>query len=179
MHTVFIEGTKVNLCVLEEKHVEGNYQNWLNDEIVCSGNSHYRYPVTKQQLLEYVNGINANTLVIAIIDKTSGNHIGNASLQRIDSINRTAEFAIILGEKTAWGKGIGKEVAYLLFNHGFTHLNLNRIYCGTFENNMGMIKIAEYLNMVKEGVRRNAIFKNGEYIDIVEYGLLKDEFKKM
>lgn len=30
--------------------------------------------------------------------------------------------------------------------------------------------------MVEEGRRREALFKNGQYVDIMEYGVLRDEF---
>ena len=31
--------------------------------------------------------------------------------------------------------------------------------------------------MVKERVRRSAMYKMNKYVDIIEYGLLRDEFK--
>ena len=56
------------------------------------------------------------------------------------------------------------------------YLNLNRIACGTFENNKGMRKLAEYLGMCEEGRRRRAVYKYGRYVDVIEYGVLKDEY---
>lgn len=41
-----------------------------------------------------------------------------------------------------------------------------------------MQKLANYLGMEKEGLRRRHIFKNDKYLDIVEYGVLKHEFFK-
>jgi RimJ/RimL family protein N-acetyltransferase len=38
--------------------------------------------------------------------------------------------------------------------------------------NEGMMKLAVKLGMKKEGLRKEAIFKAGQYIDIVEYGLI-------
>ena len=55
-------------------------------------------------------------------------------------------------------------------------LNLNRIYCGTTNENEGMKKIALKIGMLQEGVRRQAFYKWGKYQDIIEYGILKDEF---
>jgi [ribosomal protein S5]-alanine N-acetyltransferase len=39
-----------------------------------------------------------------------------------------------------------------------------------------MEKLAAKLGFREEGRRREAHFKNGEYADLVEYGLLKSEF---
>jgi RimJ/RimL family protein N-acetyltransferase len=39
-----------------------------------------------------------------------------------------------------------------------------------------MQHLALKLGMSQEGLRREAVFKNGEFADIVEYGMLKKEF---
>jgi len=39
-----------------------------------------------------------------------------------------------------------------------------------------MKKLAIKLKMREEGLRREAIYKNGRYLDIVEYGVLRHEF---
>lgn len=151
----------------------------LGDMVVCRYNSHHRFPMTKDDLCAYVKSVQRDrgNLVFAIIFKENSNHIGNISLQGIDYINRTAEFAILLGEEQYWGCGIGKEAGRLVIEHGFKELNLNRINLGTTQENIGMQKVAEGLGFKKEGVRREMIFKNGKYNDVIEYGLLCSEWK--
>ena len=39
-----------------------------------------------------------------------------------------------------------------------------------------MRKLAAYLGMKEEGQRRQARYKLGRYVDVVEFGLLRDEF---
>jgi RimJ/RimL family protein N-acetyltransferase len=65
------------------------------------------------------------------------------------------------------------EAGTLLINHAFKSLNLHRIYCGTSSDNIAMQKLAIKLGMAQEGLRKEAIYKNGNYSDILEYGLLK------
>jgi RimJ/RimL family protein N-acetyltransferase len=84
----------------------------------------------------------------------------------------------LLGNKKFWGGGYGEEAAKLIVEYGFQRLNLHRIYCGTLEENEGMKKLAKKLAMREEGLRREAIFKNGVYQSILEYGVLKDEYLK-
>ena len=67
-----------------------------------------------------------------------------------------------------------KEAGDLLINHAFQNLNLHRIYCGTSSNNIGMQKLATKLGMKKEGVRKDSIFNDGRYYDIIEYGIIND-----
>lgn len=171
---IFLKGSTVYLRALDEKDIDGNYRFWLNDPEIIQFNSHGRFPVTPEKLLAFVqSSIQSSTaLVLAVIDMATDKHIGNISLQGISWIDRNAEIAFLLGEKEFWGKGVMQEAGELLIHHAFSALNLYRIHCGTSSDNKGMQKLAEKLGMQQEGVRKEAIFNNGVYHDIIEYGLL-------
>jgi len=177
MYHPFLVGEKIYLRGLEEKDIEGKYFQWFNDSEVCKYNDHFRFPNNKQKMVSYLETIFAsnNNLVLAIVQKKDDVHVGNISLQNIDWINRNAEFAILLGEKEYWGQGIAEEAGELIIAHGFEELGLVRVCCGTSENNIGMQKLALKLGMQEEGRRKKAIFKSGDYLDIIEYGLVKKD----
>ena len=174
----FLEGKEVYLRPLSISDVNENYISWLNDGEVCKYNSHHVFPYDKYQAEEYVKKISLakEMLILAIIRKNEEKHIGNVALQKIDLLNSNAEFAILLGDKNYWGRGIAKEASLLVMNHGFLELNLHRIYCGTAAENIAMRKLAAFLGMSEEGRKKEAQFKNGKYNDIIEYGVLKDDF---
>ncbi len=180
MKNQFLTGEKIYLRPIEENDLNENYQSWFNDEEVCQFNSHHRFPNYRQDMESYYQEVikSKNHLILAIIDKESDKHIGNISLQEISGVDHSAEFAIIIGDKEAWGKGVGREAARLIIEHGFGQLNLHRIYCGTSEENIGMQKLADALGFKQEGILREAMFKNGGYKNIFLYGILKDEFAK-
>lgn len=175
---VFLQGKLVYLRALEEKDLSGNYFQWLNDEEVCRYNSHAIFPNSESGMKAFLDSQHRSKdrVVLAIVDIQTDLHIGNISLQNIDWISRTAEYAILMGDKKYWGKGYSTEASLMMCVYGFIKLNLHRIYCGTSEANIGMQKLAAKMKMVKEGIRRKAFFKNGEYKDIFEYGVLKEEF---
>lgn len=171
---IFLNGDTISLRALNEKDIEGNYRYWLNDQEVIKYNSHGRFPVTPEKLLDFVKTAHRSNkeIVMAVVDNTTDKHIGNISLQSINWIDRNGEIAFLLGEKDFWGRGVMYEAGKLLIEHGFKALNLHRIYCGTSAENSGMQKLAEKLGMEKEGIKKEAIFKDGKYRDIVEYGIL-------
>ena len=171
---IFLKGTQIYLRPLTVSDAEGNYQKWLNDQEIVYYNFHGRFPMTIEKLLAYINSTSnsTSTIVLAIIEVNSNQHIGNISLQSINWIDRNAEIAFLLGEKSFWGKSIMLEAGTLLLDHAFNVLNLHRVYCGTSEVNIGMQKLAEKLGMTIEGRRKEAIFKNGVYSDIIEFGII-------
>lgn len=175
---IFLQSERLILRPLSRTDLGPVYQQWLNDEDVTRFNSHGTFPNTEEKMEAYFKSISNNdkAVVLAIIEKTSSVHVGNIALQQINWVSRNAEFAILLGDKQWWGKGIGEEAALLLLNYAFERLNLHRVYCGTINGNEGMKKLALKMGMKSEGVRRDAIFKNGAYHDILEYGVLKNEF---
>jgi [ribosomal protein S5]-alanine N-acetyltransferase len=175
---VFIQGEKVDLCPLQEDAAKGSYPAWLNDADVCRHNSHHVWPYTVEQAREYIQSLPSrkDALVLAIIEKETNTHVGNIALLLINLIDRNAEIAFLLGDKKSWGKGYGTEAGRLLLNHAFMTMNLHRVYCGTSAGNIGMQKVAQALRMTLEGTRSEAHYKDGQYVDLLEYGILKETF---
>ena len=173
----FLAAADVYLRPLEERDAESAYPSWLNSEEVCCGNAHHTFPNTRQATRDYIAHVNQSRedLVLAVVISIDDQHIGNIALQNINLMYRSAEFAILIGDKKNWGKGYGEQAARLIINHGFKNLNLHRIYCGTFENNLGMQKLAQKLGMTQVGRQRQAAYKNGRYLDVIQYDLLASE----
>ena len=175
----FLRGERIDLRPLVEADADGPYVSWFNDADTCRGNSHHVRPYSAADARAYIARVGAapDQLVLAIVRREDGRHIGNIALQAINPVYRTAELSIMVGERDAWGQGYASEAARLLCDHGFRALNLHRIACGTFAGNGGMRRVAERLGMREEGVRRQAAFKDGAYVDVVEYGVLRAEYE--
>lgn len=180
MADIFLPGKKISLRVLTEADLGGPSAGWLNDPEICRYNSHTRFPVNQTELKRYLQTAkkSSNLQVLAIVTNRGKKHIGNISLQSINFVDRSAEIAIIIGDKNYWRKGIGFEAWSLAIRYGFERLNLHRLYCGTSAANVAMQRLADKLGMKKEGRRREALYKDGKYYDIIEYGLLKKEYEK-
>jgi RimJ/RimL family protein N-acetyltransferase len=196
---------RIILEPFERRYTETNYKNWFIDQEIVEHNSHGLGYFTQKDIDSFLDSLHDGTkLVWAILSKEDKKcstiekdyhdpsrikkttitipnskcfHIGNISLQSINYINRSAEFAIIIGEKEYWGQGITTEAGNLVLYHGFDKLNLNRIWTGTSSTNIGMQKVAEKLGMKKEGVSRQGMYLNGVYVSVFHYGILKKEWE--
>jgi RimJ/RimL family protein N-acetyltransferase len=102
--------------------------------------------------------------------------IGGTGFVNLDSRNRSAEFGIVIGDKSYWDQGYGTEAVCLLVKHGFNTLNLNRVYLRVLENNPRAMRAYEKAGFSHEGRQRQAEYKDGKYLDLLVMSILKDEF---
>lgn len=164
---------------LELADLSDSYPFWFQDQLVTKFNSHGKYTKTLEYFKQYYDNVNEESqLVWAICHKVEG-HIGNISLQLINSINRNADFGVLIGNKNYWGKGLALKASKILLQHGFYKLNLERIYCSTADTNHAMKKLATSLGMKEEGRCRSHIFLEGQWVDMIRYGILRKEFPQL
>ena len=86
-----------------------------------------------------------------------------------------AEIGYWIG-KPFWGRGYASEAAAAVVRYGFETCNLHRIYADYFARNPGSGRVMQKLGMKYEGTLRQHIHKWGEYVDVIYYGLLRDEW---
>jgi ribosomal-protein-alanine N-acetyltransferase len=161
---------------LQQSDLDGPYISWFEDQDVSTYNSHGKFFKTKDYFSSYVaEQDKEEQLVWAICHKDDG-HIGNISLQLISFINRNADFGVLIGDKRHWGKGVALQAGMKMLYHGFFKLNLKRVYCQTAASNVPMQNLAKNLGMIQEGCRRSNLYLEGKWVDMIEYGILKNEF---
>lgn len=177
MRHPFLIGERIYLRGLEEADLGGDYFQWFNDAETCAFNSHARFPNTAQAMQDYFRRTQGSRseIVFAVVLKAKDRHVGNVALQEVDWIARSAAFSILIGARNLHGKGIGREAALLVRDYAFARLNLRRLHCGTHAGNQGMRALALAMGMREEGRRVQAMYKNGAYHDIIEYGMLRPE----
>jgi RimJ/RimL family protein N-acetyltransferase len=104
-------------------------------------------------------------------------YIGNLGLEDISSTHRSATFGIFIGDKSYWNSGYGTEATRLIVKHGFGTLNLNRISLTVYETNPRAIRAYEKVGFVREGVQRQAIYRDGRYLDLILMSILRAEWE--
>lgn len=176
---VFLQTERLILRPLSMDDLQTGYVGWLNDAEICSGNGHHYFPYTSRMGETYIidSQNNNKNIILAIVEKKTLRHIGNIALQNIHPIHRSADLSILIGEKDFWRGHYGYEASEAMIQHAFLSLNLHRISCGTLDSNIGMQKLAIKLGFSEEGHRKSAVFKEGVYRDVLEYGLLNKRDK--
>ena len=103
--------------------------------------------------------------------------IGYASLINIHYINSSAETGAIMIADTDYNDGTAWiESVLFLFEYAFERLNLNRVYGHSLVGHQISNSVEPLMFMQREGVLRQAAFKNGRYYDISVAAILRDEY---
>jgi RimJ/RimL family protein N-acetyltransferase len=102
--------------------------------------------------------------------------LGSVSLRRFTR-DRRAELGYWLGAD-AWGYGFATEAANALLDFGFAELGLSRIYAHVLEGNAASCRVLDKLGMINEGIRRQHVRKGKKLLDVVLYGMLRDEWQQ-
>lgn len=156
---------------------------WRNTRelIDCLG-APYRYiniDVEDRWYENYLNNRN-NSIRCAIYMKEEQDDIlGLVSLTNINRINQSADFHIMIGEQNNRQKGIGFFATKEILRHAFKDMNLYRIELTVLESNIRAINLYEKIGFKREGVKRKSVYKNGEFVDMVIMGMLKDEYLEL
>ena len=171
-----IVGERVYLSPVCEEDSE-IYIKWMNDKYVAS--NFYLYPsvVSSKDDLKWLFEPGSDVQRYAIILRDEDLMIGCISLQNIDRLSRNAFMGIFIGEEEYRGKGYGAEAIRLILEYGYKTLNLNNIMLSVHEDNIAGIECYKKIGFKEAGRRREWIFKNGEYIDVLYMDLLSREFE--
>jgi len=180
MDRPFLVGEKIYLRPFDLDDIDGEYIQWLNDEEMVCFIDTLKRPTTFNQAKEYVEKIlnSDNYIFFAVIDKSSGKHIGNVKIGPIDWINRISNYGRLLS-KDHWGKGYGTEVLNLIIKYSFETLNLNKLWDSAISSNKASIKSVKKAGMIIEGEISEYAFVNGKYESITLYGITQKEYFKM
>ncbi|MEM9823371.1 MAG: GNAT family protein [Bacteroidota bacterium] len=98
--------------------------------------------------------------------------IGSVALTRIDKNNRSAEMGFWLHQDFQ-GQGIMTQSCHRLIQYGFKHLHLHRLEMKIASSNLKSQSVAQRLAFQKEGCLRAALFRNGQFEDLLIYGRVK------
>lgn len=172
--TFELRGAKTLLRLFDKTDVSEAYIGWLNDpEVVRFSNQRFvRHDVnTSLQYLATFTGT-AN-LFLAIRRLDAEPLIGTMTVYRAPA-HGTADVGIMIGERSAWGKGYGQDAWSTLVNWLFGEGGARKVTAGTLARNVGMVRIMERSGMHCEGVRRAQEIVDGRPEDILYFARFRD-----
>lgn len=113
--------------------------------------------------------------IMFTIVNMDGENVGGVNLNSIDERNGTFSIGIQI-DRDHRGKGYGTRAVRILLNYAFFERRLNKFNDSVLEGNEPSAAMMRKLGCIQEGVRRQVIYTDGKYQDLILFGLTKDEF---
>lgn len=108
---------------------------------------------------------------IAVLDDNTP--IGMCGLQHINLIDRCAEASLAI-ESSFRKQGYGHSLAKLLIEFAFITANMRRLQTTVLPDALSR-KLLEATGFELEGTAKAARWRNGEYVDVLHYGLVRSK----
>jgi RimJ/RimL family protein N-acetyltransferase len=109
--------------------------------------------------------------------EADGKYIGDCMLMDLHNRYGNLELGIVIGDRAYWGRGYRRECVKLLLDYGFHYLGARRIVLTTHAKNERAIRCYLACDFVEEGRPRKAVWIEGEYVDLVNMSILREEWQ--
>lgn len=170
-------GELVTLRPMEPSDAADQHR-WFQDPEVTRFTG-LRYPLSQPAIEARLAGAEEPTFAnprFAVERRDTGQSVGYVALRGITPESRSGELDLVIGERSAWGRGIGTDTTRTMCRYGFSRLGLHRVHLWVFAENAAAIRAYEKAGFVREGVARDRWFKLGRWHDCLLMGLLAEEF---
>lgn len=135
-----------------------------NDQIITEKQHH--------QWFKNVSSSKTERYFIFSIDHTD---TGFVSFKDVDHHHHHCHWGFYIGEVQS-PKGSGSVMGFLALEWAFQQLEVEKVYGEVLSNNEKSLSYHQSLGFRKEGHFRNHIVRNNKYLDVIRYGLLKEEW---
>lgn len=164
---------RVALFQLEPDHVSDDYLGWLGDREInrfleSRFAEHTRESVTKfvQSMLD-----SPNNILFGVRDLGLDRHVGNIKLGPIEPSHGLAEIGIMIGDRGAWGRGVGSSAIGRIVAIA-EELALRKLSAGCYASNIGSKRAFEKAGFTVEAIRPAHYILDGRPEDSILLGKL-------
>jgi len=178
--TKTIETERLVLRRFEYTDNEAMLKNWVADEKIQSLYSEPVYSTkaeVKGLLDKYIGSYEREDYYRwAVIEKASGECIGQIAYFLVDSKNHFAEIEYCIGAEFQC-KGYATEATRAVIAFGFKEMNLHKVQICTKTINAPSKRVIEKCGFTYEGTLRDYFFMNGEYVGRHYFSILRSEYE--
>ncbi|MFP5341716.1 MAG: GNAT family N-acetyltransferase [Candidatus Limnocylindria bacterium] len=168
--------------VILRRHVPANlerFRRWYSDPEIARLARYQEAPMRAEEIDRFfaVRVLGPEALAMAIHDRATDRLVGTCAFSQLDGDNGSALYHITIGEKDAWGQGMGTEATQLMLDHAFGVLGLHRIALFVFEFNERAMRAYRRCGFVVEGRSRESVFRDGRWWDEIAMSVLESDWR--
>lgn len=169
-----LEGEKTALVPFAAADISADYLGWLNDPEVVKYSNQRFVTHTEESCAKYVGSFaGTGNLFLRILSRSDGSFLGTMTAY-YSAPHRTVDVGIMVGNRDAWGKGIGQDAWNTLLAWLLEQDCIRKLTAGTMRCNGAMVRLMERSGMRLEAVRPGQELLDGVPQDLLYYGKFRD-----
>lgn len=171
MQIVGLKGDRVRLVPPERERHFDNALAWMNNPEITARLAH-NLGVSRLQEEEFFDRIerSRDPEMNWAIHAEDDRHIGFIGLHFINWKDRSTIGGLVIGDRSAWGRGYATDAVRTRSRFVFEQLGLHRLEGHTF--NPAMRRVYEKCGYQHEGTARQKVWRDGRWHDVDYYALL-------
>jgi [ribosomal protein S5]-alanine N-acetyltransferase len=152
---------------------------FAHDERIARMTLRVPYPYTIEEAHKWIalvaEGLATGTSCMMLITLRDGGAAAGSLGLEINQEHQRAELGYIMGRDHR-NKGYATEASIALVRYGFTTLGLRRVHACHYAANPESGRVLTKVGLRPEGVQRGHALRMGTVHDVVQYGVLRDEW---
>ena len=169
----YFKGEKVNLIAVEKEHIEMTKE-WINNEEITLYMGS-KFPISSDEQETWYNNIKKDNTKKKLIISNKKESVGMVSVFNIDYKNQNLEIGVYI-IPVQQDKGYSKEAIKMMLKYSFYELNMHKVYSLIYSPNILSITLFKSVGFRYENTDKEAIYFQGEFIDIEKYSIFKKDF---
>lgn len=175
MYGPVIEGSTFLLRPLRSTDAEPMIA-WFEDQEVTRYLSR-RVPPSLEAELAWVRAVGDDPNVIQWAIEHEGRLVGTTSIQ-VDWEHQHGSTGTLIGDRSAWGKGIASEMMRRRAEYAFTQHPLGKLKSGYLAGNKASRRAQEGAGYREVGRLHREFFRDGRWFDFVLTELLREDWER-
>lgn len=152
------------------------FAGWYRDPDVVRYLSTGPKEATVEALRQFIEGHQrAGHLLLGLYPKATDRLIGHTSAY-FDRRNKVAGLSVMIGDRDYWGSGVVPETRAVLLDLLFGPGGMEKVKGEVYARNVPALFNYKKLGFQVEGTFRSHAIVDGQRMDLVVFGLLKDEW---
>jgi [ribosomal protein S5]-alanine N-acetyltransferase len=172
-----LETARLRIEPFADQHLTARYVGWLNDPEVVKFSEQRARAHTLETCRAYAASFagTPHFFWAAVARDEALGHLGNLNAY-LDPANGVADVGILIGERSAQGRGYSTEAWMAVCDFLLRTLGVRKVTAGTISPNAPMVRLMERVGMVEDGRRVRQQLWNGQEVDVVYAALFREEW---
>lgn len=171
-----IEGPRVVLEPFGRGHLTDRYVAWLNDPEVVRYSDQRHRAHSMASCEEYLRSFEGTPSYFWAIRAREAFHPIGTMTAYLEVEQEVADLGILIGERSAWGRGYASEAWRLACDFLFREAKVRKITAGTIQPNEPMVRLMRRAGMREDGRRVRHRRFEGHEVDVVHGALFREDW---